>query len=50
MLTVLDIIHLIQYYYQTTSYDSATSEVEHFKLESLRGMLGLRIKTLFMTS
>ncbi|KAF7970608.1 hypothetical protein HWV62_23633 [Athelia sp. TMB] len=36
MLTVLDIIHLIQYYYHTASYDSAAADVEHFKLESLR--------------
>ncbi|KAF9481375.1 CBS-domain-containing protein [Pholiota conissans] len=36
MLTVLDIIHLIQYYYRTTSYDYAAAEVEHFRLESLR--------------
>ncbi|KAJ7597096.1 hypothetical protein C8J56DRAFT_1159075 [Mycena floridula] len=37
MLTVLDIIHLIQYYYQTTtSLASAAEDVEHFKLESLR--------------
>ncbi|KIY47026.1 CBS-domain-containing protein [Fistulina hepatica ATCC 64428] len=37
MLTVLDIIHLIQYYYRTDSYDYATADVETFKLESLRG-------------
>lgn len=37
MLTVLDIIHLIQYYYDTVSYDSAASDVEHFRLESLKG-------------
>jgi 5'-AMP-activated protein kinase regulatory gamma subunit len=37
MLTVLDIIHLIQHYYHTASYDSAAADVEHFKLESLRG-------------
>jgi CBS domain-containing protein len=36
MLTVLDIIHLIQHYYHTASYDSAAADVEHFKLESLR--------------
>ncbi|KAF8898681.1 hypothetical protein BD779DRAFT_1431991 [Infundibulicybe gibba] len=35
MLTVLDIIHLIQYYYHT-SYDYATMDVETFRLESLR--------------
>ncbi|KAF5314191.1 hypothetical protein D9611_006845 [Ephemerocybe angulata] len=36
MLTVLDIIHLIQYYYRTASYDYAAADVEHFRLESLR--------------
>jgi len=37
MLTVLDIIHLIQYYYRTTtSYDYATTDVDTFRLESLR--------------
>ncbi|KAF9015192.1 hypothetical protein BDQ17DRAFT_1230334 [Cyathus striatus] len=38
MLTVLDIIHLIQYYYRTASYDYAAADVETFRLESLRGM------------
>jgi len=37
MLTVLDIIHLIQYYYHTASYDYAETDVETFRLESLRG-------------
>ena len=37
MLTVSDIIHLIQYYYHTSSYDSAVTDVETFRLESLRG-------------
>ncbi|KAG5648043.1 hypothetical protein DXG03_007078 [Asterophora parasitica] len=36
MLTVLDIIHLIQYYYRTASYDYAATDVETFRLESLR--------------
>ncbi|KAJ1311426.1 hypothetical protein OPQ81_009915 [Rhizoctonia solani] len=36
MFTVADIIHLIQYYYHTSSYDSAAADVEHFRLESLR--------------
>ena len=39
MLTVLDIIHLIQYYYRTASYDYAAADVETFRLESLRGDL-----------
>jgi len=36
MLTVSDIIHLIQYYYHTSSYASAVTDVETFRLESLR--------------
>ncbi|KAI0932275.1 hypothetical protein AcW1_000559 [Taiwanofungus camphoratus] len=36
MFTVSDIIHLIQYYYQFSSYDSAAADVETFRLESLR--------------
>jgi hypothetical protein len=39
MFTVSDIIHLIQYYYHhTSSYDNAATDVETFRLESLRGM------------
>lgn len=37
MLTVLDIIHLIQYYYRTATYAYAETDVEKFRLESLRG-------------
>ncbi|KAG8843110.1 AMP-activated serine/threonine-protein kinase regulatory subunit [Tulasnella sp. 330] len=36
MFTVSDIIHLIQYYYDTSSYSDAVTDVEHFQLESLR--------------
>ncbi|EMD41818.1 hypothetical protein CERSUDRAFT_41846 [Gelatoporia subvermispora B] len=36
MFTVSDIIHLIQYYYQFSSYDTAAADVETFRLESLR--------------
>jgi len=36
MFTVSDIIHLIQYYYDTSSYSDAATDVEHFQLESLR--------------
>ncbi|KAG6336943.1 hypothetical protein ID866_2137 [Astraeus odoratus] len=36
MLTVLDIIHLIQYYYDNANYDTAAADVETFRLESLR--------------
>lgn len=39
MFTVSDIIHLIQYYYLHSSYDNAAHDVEHFRLESIRGML-----------
>ncbi|OSX67628.1 hypothetical protein POSPLADRAFT_1176519 [Postia placenta MAD-698-R-SB12] len=38
MFTVSDIIHLIQYYWQFSSYDNASQDVETFRLESLRGM------------
>lgn len=37
MLTVSDLIHLIQYYYHTQTYEGAAADVEHFRLESLRG-------------
>ena len=37
MLTVSDIIHLIQYYYHTSNFASAATDVETFRLESLRG-------------
>lgn len=36
MFTVNDIIHLIQYYYQNSSYDNASQDVERFRLEMLR--------------
>ena len=36
MFTVSDIIHLIQYYYQSTSYEGAAADVERFRLESIR--------------
>lgn len=36
MLTVNDIIHLIQYYYQHSNYDNAAQDVEKFRLEMLR--------------
>ncbi|KAI0815200.1 CBS-domain-containing protein [Irpex lacteus] len=38
MFTVSDIIHLIQYYYKSSSstYDSAAADVENLRLESLR--------------
>ncbi|KAI0094670.1 hypothetical protein BDY19DRAFT_1000549 [Irpex rosettiformis] len=36
MFTVSDIIHLIQYYYKSSTYDSAAADVETLRLESLR--------------
>lgn len=38
MFTVSDIIHLIQFYYKSTTqtYDTAAADVEYFRLESLR--------------
>lgn len=45
MLTVLDIIHLIQYYYRTASFEYAATDVETFRLESLRGMLSTFLST-----
>lgn len=38
MLTVLDIIHLIQYYYDNLNYEAAAADVETFRLELLRGV------------
>jgi 5'-AMP-activated protein kinase, regulatory gamma subunit len=43
MLTVSDIIHLIQYYWNTSDYTAVTADVESFRLESLRGMNHARI-------
>lgn len=37
MLTVSDIIHLIQYYYHTSNFATAVTDVETLRLESLRG-------------
>lgn len=38
MLTVIDIIHLIQYYYRTADFEQAAMDVEIFRLESLRAI------------
>jgi hypothetical protein len=48
MLTVLDIIHLIQYYYRTADFEQAAIGVETFRLESLRGEIfdSLNVHTL----
>lgn len=37
MLTVSDIIHLIQYYYHNSTFATAITDVETLRLESLRG-------------
>lgn len=39
MFTVQDVIHLIQFYYHTSSWEGATADVEQFRLQSLRGTL-----------
>ncbi|KIP12004.1 hypothetical protein PHLGIDRAFT_62641 [Phlebiopsis gigantea 11061_1 CR5-6] len=36
MFTVSDIIHLIQYYYKSSTYEGAAADVETLRLESLR--------------
>ncbi|KAI9639431.1 putative Snf1p protein kinase activator [Dioszegia hungarica] len=38
MFTVQDVIHLIQYYYHNSSYESAAADVESFRLKSIREM------------
>jgi hypothetical protein len=40
MFTVQDVIHLIQYYYHTSSWEGAAADVEQFRLQSLRGEIG----------
>lgn len=39
MLTMLDIIHLIQFYWkkQAATFESAAADVETFRIETLRG-------------
>lgn len=38
MFTVSDVIHLIQYYYHTSSWEGAAEDVHAFKLENIRGL------------
>jgi 5'-AMP-activated protein kinase, regulatory gamma subunit len=39
MLTLLDIIHLIQFYYlKSENFETAATDVETFKIESLRSL------------
>lgn len=37
MFTVQDVIHLIQYYYHTSSWEGAAADVEGLRLTSIRG-------------
>lgn len=37
MFTVQDVIHLIQYYYHTSSWEGAAADVEQIRLQSIRG-------------
>ena len=39
MFTVQDVIHLIQYYYHTSSWEGAAADVEQIRLQSIRGEL-----------
>jgi hypothetical protein len=39
MFTVQDVIHLIQYYYHTSSWEGAAADVEQIRLHSIRGAL-----------
>lgn len=39
MFTVQDVIHLIQYYYHTSSWEGAATDVEGLRLTSIRGQL-----------
>lgn len=36
MFTVQDVIHLIQYYYQTASWEGAIPDVEQIRLNDIR--------------
>ncbi len=37
MFTVQDVIHLIQYYYHTSSFEAAAADVEQIRLHTIRG-------------
>ena len=39
MFTVQDVIHLIQYYYHTSSWEGAAADVEQIRLQSIRGQI-----------
>lgn len=42
MLTLSDIIHLIQFYYlKAENFETAAADVETFRIESLRGKFSL---------
>lgn len=38
MFTVLDIIHIIQHYYQTSNFQTAADEAEKLRFDALRGL------------
>lgn len=46
MFTVQDVIHLIQYYYHTSSWEGAAADVEQIRLQSIRG--GLQVQIIIM--
>ena len=48
MFTVSDIIHLIQYYYKSSTYEGAAADVETLRLESLRGMILIELPVSIM--
>ena len=44
MFTVQDVIHLIQYYYHTSSWEGAAADVEQIRLFRIRGVsIALRV-------
>jgi 5'-AMP-activated protein kinase regulatory gamma subunit len=43
MFTVQDVIHIIQYYYHTSSWEDVAPNVEHLRLTSIRGKLTIAV-------
>ena len=43
MFTVSDVIHLIQYYYHTSSWEGAAADVEQIRLQSIRGEIAHKL-------
>lgn len=48
MFTVQDVIHLIQYYYHTSSWEGAATDVEGFRLNRIRGELCRQRRNLYL--